>query len=84
MADLRTRIFIGHDAHDATAQLFMALADGSFPVMLVMGIPVMWITHHQVIPGAMQRPYYELHVTAWVKVDAVAGEEVEAIANEQR
>jgi hypothetical protein len=85
MADLETRIFIGTDEHDATAQLNAAIKDGSFPVLsLLHGQWLMWITHHMVIPGAMQMSSYELHVTAWVKVDPVAGEQVEAIANEQR
>jgi hypothetical protein len=85
MADLETRIFIGTDEHDATAQLSAAIASGSFPVLSIpQSAPLMWITHHMVIPGAMQMSSYELHVTAWVKVDPVAGEQVEAIANEQR
>jgi hypothetical protein len=80
MADLETRIFIGTDEHDATAQLAAAIADGSFPVMIVMGLPAMWITHHMVIPGAMQMSSYELHVTAWVTTDAVEGEQIDMLA----
>jgi hypothetical protein len=84
MAALETRIFVGSDKDDATAQLSIAIEDGSFPVLMLQGPPLMWITHRPVTPGAMQMPSYELHVTAWVKVDPVEGEQVEALANEQR
>jgi hypothetical protein len=59
MADLETRIFVGTDEHDATAQLSAAIASGLFPVLSVeQSAPLMWITHHLVIPGAMQMPSY--------------------------
>ena len=85
MADLQTRIFVGVDEHDATAQLVAALSDGSFNALSTGALPgMMWITHHMVIPGAMQMASYELHVTAWVLTDAVEVGQVEAIAHEQR
>jgi hypothetical protein len=84
MATLETRIFIGSDKDDATAQLSAAIEDGSFPVLMLQGCPVMWITHRPTPPNAMATTSYELHVTAWVKVDAVEGVQVDALANEQR
>jgi hypothetical protein len=78
MATLETRIFIGSDKDDATAQLSTAIEDGSFPVLL------MWITHRPTPPNAMATTFYELHVTAWVKLGPVENEQVEALANEQR
>ena len=68
MPTLQTRLFIGQDADDATAQLVTALADGSWGNLVRwQGYPVLWITHRQVVPGAMQQSTYELHVTAWVE-----------------
>jgi hypothetical protein len=84
MAILEPRIFIGSDKEDATAQLSAAIEDGSFPVLMLQGFPLMWITHRPVPGQVMTPPSYELHVTAWVKVDPVEGEQVEVLVNEQR
>ena len=67
MPTLQTRIFIGQDAADATAQLNASLVDGSWSLMLWDAYPVLWITPRPVTPGAMQMPFYELHVIAWVE-----------------
>ena len=83
MADLDTRIFIGTDERDATAQLNAALQDGSWDLVRWQGYPVLWITHRPVTPGAMQMPSYELHVTAWVN-GALVMAVGEAMAEEPR
>ena len=68
MTELRYRKFTGVDGPDAHTQLAAALADGSFPVSLLAGgLANMWMTHEEVIPGAMQQSYFVLHVTAWVE-----------------
>lgn len=67
MPTLRTYKFTGPDKDAATAALMAAMDDGSCPIKTAYGQPMaMWITHVEVTPGAMQMPFYELHVTAWV------------------
>jgi hypothetical protein len=76
MVELKTRIFTGVDEHDATAQLQAAIADGSFPVTRsTTGLWHMWMSHADVIPGAMQRGYHRLYVTAWVESDTSVHED---------
>lgn len=86
MAKLQTRIFIGHDADEATDALNASLLDGSWPLVWT-GFPILWITPIPVTPGAMQMPRYELHVTAWVETPSAHDPVqalVEAIHEERR